>query len=65
MLKATEFAINNSLSATLKISPTYTLIGYNPSLYANSTRVEPYKGEVLVAVERVERIYAIRAMLIE
>jgi hypothetical protein len=60
-----EFAINNSLSAMLKISPTYTLMGYNPSLYTNSARVEPYKGEVLVAVERVERIYAICATLTE
>jgi hypothetical protein len=65
MLKATEFATNNSLSAILKISPAYALMGYNPSLYTNSARVEPYEGEVLVVVERVERIRAVRAMLIE
>jgi hypothetical protein len=65
MLKATEFAINNSLSAMLKISPAYALIGYNPSLYTNSARVEPYEEEVLVAVERVERIRVIRATLTE
>jgi hypothetical protein len=60
-----EFAINNSLSAMLKISPAYALIGYNPSLYTNSARIEPYEGEVLAAIERVERIRAVRTTLTE
>jgi transposase InsO family protein len=65
MLKAAEFAANNSLSATLKISPAYALMGYNPSLHADSARVEPHEGEVPAAVERVERIRAARATLAE
>jgi hypothetical protein len=48
-----QFASNNSVLATLGVSPAYALIGYNPSLYADSARVEPLKGEVLAAEERV------------
>jgi hypothetical protein len=32
LLLVAEFASNNSVSATLGISPYYTLIGFNPSL---------------------------------
>jgi hypothetical protein len=56
ILKTAEFTINNSLSATLNTSPAYSLIGYNPSLYTDSAQVEPHKGEVPVAEERVERL---------
>jgi hypothetical protein len=37
----------------LGVSPAYALMGYNPSLYTDSARVEPLKGEVLAAEERV------------
>jgi hypothetical protein len=56
MLLIAEFAINNSLSSTLNVSPAYALIGYNPSLHADSARGEPLEGEVPAAEERVERI---------
>jgi hypothetical protein len=36
MLLIAEFAINNSLLSMLNVSPTYTLIGYNPSLHTDS-----------------------------
>jgi hypothetical protein len=56
MLPIAQFAANNFLSGTLNASPAYALIGYDPSLHTDSTRVEPYEGEVLVAEERVERL---------
>jgi hypothetical protein len=38
-------------------------MGYNPSLYVDSARVEPLKGEVLVAEERVQRLRDVRESL--
>jgi hypothetical protein len=65
MLLIAEFAINNSLSSTLNVSPAYALIGYNPSLYTDLAQGEPLEGEVLAAEERVERIRNTCITLIE
>jgi hypothetical protein len=65
MLLIAEFAINNSLSSTLNVSPAYALIGYNSSLHTDSARSEPLKGEVLAVEERVEYIYDVYITLIE
>lgn len=56
LLPMAEFASNNSVSATLRVSPAYALMGYNPSLHADQTRVEPAGGEVPSAEERVQRL---------
>jgi hypothetical protein len=63
LLPMAEFASNNSVSATLQVSPAYALMGYNPSLHADQTRVEPAGGEVPSAEERVQRLHSERETL--
>jgi hypothetical protein len=63
LLPMAEFASNNSVSATLQVSPAYALMGYNPSLHADQTRVEPAGGEVPSAEERVQRLHRERETL--
>jgi len=62
-LPMAEFACNNSVSATLRVSPAYALMGYNPSLHSDQTRVESAGGEVPAAEERVQRLRSEREAL--
>lgn len=62
-LPMAEFACNNSVSATLRVSPAYALMGYNPSLHADQTRVESARGKVPAAEERVQRLRSERESL--
>jgi transposase InsO family protein len=65
LLPMAQFASNNSVSATLGVSPAYALMGYNPSLHADSARVEPLEGEVPAAEKRVQRLRDARESLAE
>jgi len=51
------------VSATLRVSPAYALMGYNPSLHSDQTRVESAGGEVPAAEERVQRLRSEREAL--
>lgn len=62
-LPMAEFAANNAVSATLRVSPNYALMGYNPSLQSSKIRDEFQEGEVPEAKERVQRMRSKREAL--
>jgi hypothetical protein len=63
-LPMAKFASNDSVSATLRISPFYALMGYSPQLHGNAKpRDDASQGEVPVAMERVRHMRATREEL--
>lgn len=63
LLLIAEFASNNSVSATLRVSPNYALIGYNLALQSLRPRGESPIGRVPEVEERAERIRSEREAL--
>jgi transposase InsO family protein len=59
-LPAAEFASNNSVSSTTRMSPHFALMGYHPSIHEPAVRGEQPGEEVPDAQERIKRLHAER-----
>lgn len=62
LLSIAEFAYNNSVHASLTVSPFFALYGYHPQLRYQS-RDETAQGEVPAAADRVKRLQEERVLL--
>lgn len=64
LLKSAEFACNNAVNATTRLSPFQTLLGYSPD-FRQRFEGETSFGEVPAASARIEKLEALRQRLQE